>query len=113
MGSTTLFKAVFINPEQVVRFYACSSCGYEFCKQVEQAGNLFENQNIWKKQDKKQKTNVILGEYPNLKHRFAVVLAFVVFEKFSGQICPGCVTENQKRSLYDYFEDLMTVRRVL
>ena len=23
MGSTTLFKAVFINPEQVVRFYAC------------------------------------------------------------------------------------------
>ena len=24
VGSTTLFKAVFINPEQVVRFYACS-----------------------------------------------------------------------------------------
>ena len=24
MGSTTLFKAVFINPEQVVRFYACN-----------------------------------------------------------------------------------------
>ena len=24
MGSATLFKAVFINPEQVVRFYACS-----------------------------------------------------------------------------------------
>ena len=24
MGSTTLFKAVFINPEQVVRFYACT-----------------------------------------------------------------------------------------
>ena len=23
VGSTTLFKAVFINPEQVVRFYAC------------------------------------------------------------------------------------------
>ena len=24
VGSTTLFKAVFINPEQIVRFYACS-----------------------------------------------------------------------------------------
>ena len=24
MGSTSLFKAVFINPEQVVRFYVCS-----------------------------------------------------------------------------------------
>ena len=24
MGSTTLFRDVFINPEQVVRFYACS-----------------------------------------------------------------------------------------
>ena len=27
MGSTTLFKAVFINPEQVVRFYACTGEG--------------------------------------------------------------------------------------
>ena len=24
VGSTTLFKSVFINPEQVVRFYACT-----------------------------------------------------------------------------------------
>ena len=27
MGSTTLFKAVFLNPEQVVHFYACTCSG--------------------------------------------------------------------------------------
>ena len=29
MGSTTLFSAVFIRPEQVVRFLLCN--GYSFC----------------------------------------------------------------------------------
>ena len=40
VGSTTLFKAVFINPEQVVRFYACMFW------QVKQRLNIIRTQQL-------------------------------------------------------------------